>query len=566
MHDLVIRGGCLVDGSGGERRAGDVAVDAGRLVSVGGRAGPGRREIDARDRLVLPGFVDLHTHYDGQVCWDADLSPSSWHGVTTVVMGNCGVGVAPVRAGDEDELVGLVEGVEDVPGEVLRDGIDWRWGGFPDYLDALEARRYALDVATQVAHGPVRRFVMGDRGTRNEPATADDVARMAEIVREGLLAGALGFSTSRTRRHRTRDGGTIPGYAADDDELQGIAAAIARAGHGVVELVSDLDPFDEEWARLRRVAETGVPLSITLQQRAAEPDRWRRLLEAIEATAAEGVPVAGQVACRPTGLLLGLQAKLHPFASLPDYRALADRPLAERVAALRRPELRERLLADAGSGGFDFARVFPLGDPPDYEPPPEASLAAEAARRGVSPAELAYDRLLERDGHAFLYLPLFNYGEGDLEVARRLMTHPNTLNGLSDGGAHVGMICDASFPTFLLTHWARDRTRGERIPLEQVVRSQTLDTARWLGLDDRGVLAPGARADVLVVDHDRLTLRAPEMRYDLPGGVRRMVQRAEGYVATVVAGEVTREHDEPTGARPGRLVRGPRAGPGRAFA
>ncbi len=570
MHDLVIRGGTIVDGTGSPPRVGDVAVDGAHIAAVGGAASAGRREIDARGLLVAPGWVDIHTHYDGQATWDPYLTPSSWHGVTTVVMGNCGVGFAPARPARHDWLIGLMEGVEDIPGTALAEGIRWSWERFPEYLDALAAMPRVVDVGTQVPHGAVRAYVMGQRGAKNEPATADDIASMAAIVRDGISAGALGFTTSRTLLHRAIDGEPVPGTFAAPDELLGIGQALGDAGHGVLELASDLMPEEPELAWMERVsAATGRPITFACLQNDADPDQWRRLLDATDRAAARGAHLVPQVAARPTSLLLGLQGTLHPFVGHATYRALAHLPLAERVARLRDPETRRRMLAEQVA--FDnpvlaflataFHKLFPLGDPPDYEPPAEASVAAVARRRGVSPEEVAYDLLLERDGHELLYLPFLNYSAFDFEPIREMLLHPRTVVGLADGGAHCGVICDASTPTFLLTHWARDRHRGERLPLEHLVRRQTHDTAALYGLRDRGVLAPGMKADVNLIDLDALALAAPEMVFDLPAQGRRLVQRARGYRATIVSGRVVAEDDEATGTLPGRLIRGPQPAP-----
>jgi N-acyl-D-amino-acid deacylase len=571
MHDVVIRGATIADGTGGPLREGDVGIDAERIAAVGGTAARGRQEIDARGLLVAPGWVDIHTHYDGQATWDPYLTPSSWHGVTTVVMGNCGVGFAPARPDRHAWLIGLMEGVEDIPGTALAEGIRWAWEDFPQYLDALASMPRAVDVATQVPHGAVRAYVMGERGAKNEPATADDIAAMAAIVRDGVAAGALGFTTSRTLLHRAIDGEPVPGTFAAPAELLGIGRALAAAGRGVLELASDLMPEEPELEWMERVsAATGRPITFALLQNDADPEQWRRLLAAAERAAARGAHLVPQVAARPTSLLLGLQGTLHPFVAHATYREVAHLPLAERVHRLRDPETKRRMLAEQVS--FDrpilaflataFHKLFPLGDPPDYEPPAETSIAAVARRRGVTPQEVAYDLLLEADGRALLYLPFLNYSGFDFEPIREMLQHPRTVLGLADGGAHCGVICDASTPTFLLTHWARDRRRGERLPLEYLVRRQSRDTAVLYGLQDRGVLAPGMKADVNVIDLDALALAAPEMVFDLPAHGRRLVQRARGYRATIVSGAVVAQDGEATGALPGRLVRGPQADPG----
>jgi N-acyl-D-amino-acid deacylase len=569
MHDLVIRGGLVVDGSGSTPREGDVAIDGERIAAVGADAGPARREIDARGKVVAPGWVDIHTHYDGQATWDPYMTPSSWHGVTTVVMGNCGVGFAPARPDRHQWLIGLMEGVEDIPGSALAEGITWEWQSFPEYLDALERTPRVLDVGAQVPHGAVRAYVMGERGARNEPATAEDVAAMAAIVKDGVAAGALGFSSSRTLLHRAIDGECVPGTFAAADEMLGIGRVLGELGQGVLEVASDLMPEDPELAWMETLArETGRPVTFACLQNDADPSQWRRLLAAAEAAAARGGRITPQIAARPTSVLMGLQSSIHPFVLHQGYQAIAHLPLDERVRQLRDPAVRERILAEKIQAPTPliayivqaFHKLFPLGDPPDYEPGPERSVKAMAAREGRSPESVAYDLLLEGDGKGFLYFPFLNYSDGDFDAIHTMLAHPLAVVGLGDGGAHCGVICDASTPTYLLTHWVRDRSRGPRVPIELVVARQTRETARLYGLDDRGQLAPGLLADVNVIDLDALTLAAPEMVYDLPANGRRLVQRVRGYAATVKRGVVTYENGEATGALPGRLVRGPQAG------
>jgi N-acyl-D-aspartate/D-glutamate deacylase len=565
MHDLVIRGGALVDGTGAPARDGDVAVDGERITAVGGTAGPGRREVDARGYLVTPGWVDIHTHYDGQAMWDPYLTPSCWHGVTTVVMGNCGVGFAPARPDRHEWLIGLMEGVEDIPGATLAAGMPFTWESFPEYLDALGARPRALDVAAQVTHGAVRAYVMGDRGARNEPATSADIAAMAALVREGVAAGALGFSTSRTVLHRAVDGEPVPGTYAAEDEVLGIGRVLGELGRGVFELASDLRPEEAELGWMERLAvETKRPVTFACLQNDLDPEQWRRLLAAGERAAARGARLAPQIAARPTSLLFGLQSSAHPFIGHPAYQAVAHLPIDERVRALRDPALRRRILDEpveftnpiAAFIASAFHKLFPLGDPPDYEPAPEQSVAAIAAREGRRPEEVAYDLLLEQEGRALLYFPLLNYSNGDFEPIREMLEHPVAVLGLGDGGAHCGLICDAGTPTFMLSHWVRDRRRGARLPLEYAVRRQTRDTAALYDLDDRGILAPGLLADVNVIDLDALALHPPAMVFDLPAGGRRLIQKATGYRTTVKSGAVIFEGGEPTGALPGRLIRG----------
>jgi len=565
MHDLVIRGGTIVDGTGSSARTGDVAIDGERIASVGGKAGPGRREIDAAGLLVTPGWVDIHTHYDGQATWDPYLTPSSWHGVTTLVMGNCGVGFAPAKPDRHDWLIGLMEGVEDIPGTALAEGIEWQWESFPEYLDALERMPRALDIGAQVPHGAVRAYVMGERGAKNEPATADDIVAMAAIVRDGIRAGALGFTTSRTLLHRAVDGEPVPGTFAAEDELAGIGRVLGELGCGVLEMASDLMPEDGELAWMGRVsASTGRPITFALLQNDIDRDQWRRLLEASERANASGARLVPQVSARPTGVLVGLESKAHPFIDRESYRAIAHLPLAERVARMRDPELRRRILGETATPtqpiswlvARSFHKLFRLGDPPDYEPAADDSVAAVAVREHRNPEEVIYDILLERDGREFLYLPVLNYADFDFEPIREMLVHPQAILGLSDGGAHCGLICDAGTPTLLLTHWVRDRRRGARLPLEAMVQMQTQRTAALYGLCDRGTLAPGMKADVNLIDFDHLALSAPEVVFDLPANGRRLVQKATGYRATVKSGTVIFAEGEPTGALPGRLLRG----------
>jgi N-acyl-D-aspartate/D-glutamate deacylase len=570
MHDLVIRNGKIVDGTGATAFPGDVAIDGGKISSVGAKAGAARREIDADGMLVTPGFVDIHTHYDGQVTWDPYVTPSSWHGVTTLVMGNCGVGFAPVRPGKHEFLIGLMEGVEDIPGAALAEGIKWRWESFPEYMDAVAAMPRVLDVGAQVPHGAVRAYVMGERGAHNEEATADDIRGMAAVVREGLRAGALGFSTSRTMLHRAKNKEVVPGTYASEAELLGIGRVLGEVGHGVFEMASDMAGPDAtmEWM-IKLSSATRLPITFAMAQVDFNPDGWRVMLDRVRGYNAGGAHLAPQISPRPTGMLMGLESSLHPFITHPTYhRELANLPLAERVARMRDPELRARMIAEEPGTHervtrylvTNFSRYFPLGDPPDYEPAKEASVAARAAREGRSPVEVTYDLMLERDGRELLYMPFSNYAAYNLDAVREMMMDPVTMFGLSDGGAHCGLICDASMPTYLLTHWVRDRSRGERLPVEFVVKRQTQDTARLYGLNDRGTLEAGMKADVNVIDLDSMLLHAPKMVFDLPAGGRRLIQRAEGYRHTVVSGEVTFENGEPTGAMPGKLIRGPQAG------
>jgi N-acyl-D-aspartate/D-glutamate deacylase len=566
-YDLVVRGGVLFDGDGGPGFEGDLAVKDGRIAAIGQVAGRGAEEIDARGLIVTPGFVDIHTHYDGQATWDHHMQPSAWHGVTTVVMGNCGVGFAPCEANDHDRLVRLMEGVEDIPFPVLTEGLPWTWKSYPQYLDALAARRFDVDIGSQLPHAALRVFVMGQRGVDREPATADDIAAMSDLAKTAMEAGALGFSTSRTLNHRTSDGQPTPTLTAGEDELTGIALGLSAAGRGVIQVVSDFTDPMEEFAMLRRIAErSGRPLSFTLAQGGRDPGGYRRLLGALEAAVDAGLPMKAQVAARAVGVLLGLELTANPFSRHPLYRDIALLPLAERVARLRDPRVRAGLFADPpeASGRAlinDWARMHLLGEQPDYEPEARDTVAAVAATRGLPPQAVALDHMLENNGRGMLYAPFLNYAEGSLDAVREMIVHRDSVPGLSDGGAHVGMICDGSFPTSMLTHWTRDRRRGAKIPLEAVVRMQTRDTARTVGLLDRGRLAVGYRADINVIDYEGLTLHAPEVAYDLPAGGRRLIQRASGYKATILAGEVTYRDGAATGALPGRLLRGAQASP-----
>lgn len=574
MHDLVIRGGKVVDGSGAPARITDVAISGDRIVAVGENLGAAHKEIDAKGMLVTPGWVDIHTHYDGQVTWDPHLSPSGWNGVTTLVMGNCGVGFAPVHPGEEGFLIELMEGVEDIPGTALAEGIDWTWESFPEYLDAVEKMPRSVDVAAQVPHGAVRAYVMGERGVKNEKATPDDVEKMALLVKEGLEAGALGFSTSRTILHRAKGGDVVPGTYANDEEVLGIGRVLGEVGHGVFEVASDLAPEGDELAWMKTLGrETGRPIAFACLQSPADPDQWKRLLAEVDADAAEGGCLRPQVAQRPAGLLLGWESSVNPFMFSPEWAPIAEMPVVERREHLAKPEVRRKLIdsqldltgnplpgpALLMANGFHM--MFPLGDPPDYEPAPEKSVAAMAKREGREPREIVYDIMMENDGRGFVYLPLIGYANGDLEAIRTMMEHPKTVFGLSDGGAHCGLICDASMPTFLLTHWVRDRERGEKLPLETVVENQTRRTAELYGMEDRGVLAAGMKADVNIIDLEALSIHSPEMVYDLPAGGRRLIQKIDGYRYTVQSGEVTYEDGVPTGALPGKLVRGPQPAP-----
>jgi len=575
MHDLIIRGGTVVDGTGSSARAADVAVDDGRVTEVGDLdTAKARRTIDADGLMVTPGWVDIHCHYDGQATWDDVLAPSSWHGVTTVVVGNCGVGFAPARPDRHDWLIGLMEGVEDIPGTALAEGIRWEWETFPEYLDALSSRRWTVDVGTQVPHGAVRAYVMGDRGARNEAATHDEIQAMRQIVREAIAAGALGFSTSRTIAHTAIDGEPVPGTFAAEDELFGIGAALADAGTGVFELApagaagEDVIQPAKEVAWMRRLsAAIDRPVTFALIQVDDAPDLWRTLMDESLDAVAEGAELWPQVAGRPTGLLSGHFTTYSLFDMVPAYQDLKSRGLGEGelIEALRDPRIRESIVSwtppdDEAAERMDraYGRTYVLGLPPDYEPGPERSLASLAVRTGTTPLEAAYDAMLDDDGRALLYVPILNYSDGDLDPVREMLLHPRAALGLADGGAHCGVICDASMPTFMLTHWTRDRRRGDLLPIEWVVKKQTHDTARLYGLGDRGTIEPGMLADLNLIDYEQLQLGNPTVAADLPAGGHRLLQRATGYSATIKSGVATFENGADTGERPGRLVRGAR--------
>ncbi|MDE0389670.1 MAG: amidohydrolase family protein [Rhodospirillales bacterium] len=567
-YALVIRGGTVVDGSGGEPRDADVGIADGRVAAVGPNLAAGDEEIDARGKIVTPGFIDPHTHYDAQATWSSQITPSSWNGVTTAMMGNCGVGFAPCRPDQRDTLVEFMEGVEDIPGAVLDEGLPWTWQSFEQFMDALDARPYDLDIAAQVPHSPVRVFVMGQRGVEREPATPEDNAAMAELAAAGIRAGALGFSTSRTLNHKTLDGRPIPTLTAAEDELTAIGLAMGSVGAGWLQVISDFVDLDEEFAMLRRVVERcRRPLAITILQVDRAPDGWRRILDHIAAANRDGLPIIGQTLTRATGVLLGFEISINPFSGRPSWEAIAHLPLAEKLKTLRQPAFRARLFAEECANASlarrvsSWDRLYPLGTPPNYEPSDEQSVAAIAAREGKTPEDVAYDYLLERDGKAMLYRPVSNYSEGSLDAVGEMLRHPNTLVSLGDGGAHVGMLCDASAFSYMLIHWVRDRAVGERMSLPWAVRRMTRDNALALGLEDRGLLQPGYKADLNVIDYDKLTLHCPEPVYDLPAGGRRLIQRAEGYVATVVSGAPVYRDGEATGALPGRLLRGPQPGP-----
>jgi N-acyl-D-aspartate/D-glutamate deacylase len=565
--DLVIRGGTVADGTGTGTREADVAVKDGKIAAVGKVFGTGTEEIAAKGLLVTPGFVDIHTHYDGQATWDSYLQPSSWHGVTTAVMGNCGVGFAPVKVEDRQRLIELMEGVEDIPGAALDEGLNWSWESFGQYLDALAAKPRDMDLGAQLPHGALRVFVMGERAAKLEEATADEVARMRVLTAEAMRDGALGFSTSRTLNHRTVKGDPTPSLRASEAELLGIALGMKDAGSGVIEFISDFNtpsPESEFEMLDRLLSASGRPFSVSLAQAHRRPDGWRRLLGLVEGLVAKGHSAKAQVAPRPIGVLQGLQASRTPFSMCPAYKAIANKTVAERLATLRDPSFRAKLLAEAreplrsdmAARLTDYDRMFPLGDPPDYEPPQESSLGARARREDRDPREVVYDYLIEGEGRNFIFAPFANYAAYNLDCCSEMMQSPHTLIGLGDGGAHVGLISDGSFPTSLLAHWGRDRKHG-RLDVSWLVKRHTMDNAKAVGLNDRGLLKPGYKADMNVIDFDKLGVEAPVMKWDLPAGGKRLLQKARGYRATIVSGAVTYRDGEATGALPGRLVRGP---------
>jgi len=569
--DLVVRNGSIADGTGATLREGDVAVRDGRIVAVGEGLGSGAEEIDARGKLVAPGFVDIHTHYDGQATWDARLNPSSWHGVTTIVMGNCGVGFAPVRASDHSRLIELMEGVEDIPGAALHEGLKWNWESFGDYLDAIDRVPHDVDIGTQLPHGALRVYVMGERGAALEAATDGDIAEMRRLSADAMRAGALGFSTSRTLNHKTVKGDPTPSLRATEAELTGIVLGLKDAGSGVIEMISDFNQPDlpTEFGMIRRLVEaSGRPLSLSLAQGHSYADGWRRILKLIEESAAGGLPIKAQVAPRPIGVLLGLQGSVNPFLTYAAFQDIKNKPLADKVKAMRDPSFRARILSEAAErekaqaqrGIMAFDRMFPLGDPPNYEPAKETSIAAVAARSNRSAADIAYDLLLEDEGRAFLFSPFANYANYNLDHCAEMIAHKDCVMGLGDGGAHVGTISDASYATYLLAHWGRDRAKG-RFDIGYLVKRQTADTARAVGLYDRGIIAPGMKGDLNVIDMDKLAVKAPTMAYDLPAGGKRLLQGAAGYEATIVSGEVVYRNGEATRALPGKLIRGPQAAP-----
>jgi N-acyl-D-amino-acid deacylase len=569
-HDVVIRNGTIVDGLGGEPYPGDIAVTNGFIVAVGAIDEHGAREIDATGMIVTPGFVDLHTHYDGQAIWSERMSPSSSHGVTTALMGNCGVGFAPCRPSDHEVLVDVMAGVEDIPGVVMTDGLPWDWETFPQYLDALDSRRRDIDVAAYLPHSPLRVYVMGRRGADREPATAEDLALMRKLAAEAIEVGALGVSSSRFAFHKTGSGAPIPSYDASSDEITAIASGVADAGGGLLQFIPDIPAGGYERV-LEQVFEAatgaGLPVTFTLTTGNSGEPIWPGAIELIERFNASGGDITAQVFARPIGLVIGLELTANPFVLYPSYQKIAHLPLPERVAQMRRPEVRAAILADTPGEGHPFMYfaqswewMFPMAEPADYEPSADCSILARATARGVSPMDEAYDRLLDDDGRAMMLVALANFENNSLDTVGQLIRRDDVVLGLGDGGAHYGMICDASYPTFVLAHWARDRAAG-RLSVAEAVRQLTSVPARVAGLADRGRIAVGYKADLNVIDHDRLTLHRPVIAHDLPAGGRRLDQTADGYVATLVSGEVIAENGVPTSARPGKLIRGRRPAP-----
>jgi N-acyl-D-aspartate/D-glutamate deacylase len=570
-YDLVIRGGNVADGRGGPLFEADVAVSDGKIAEVGAVSDTGREEIDAKGLMVTPGFVDIHSHYDGQAIWDDRLLSSGWHGVTTTVMGNCGVGFAPVRVEDRDLLVELMEGVEAIPAEVLREGLTWDWNSFPDFLDALERRPHDMDVCAYLPHSALRVFVMGERAVKLETATDDDIAEMRRLAREAIKAGAIGFSTSKSFNHRTVAGELIPSLGADSKELEGIAIGLKEEGRGVLQIILNLSP-DLRQGELEiirgMVQESGRPLSLTVLQRNRDPDGWREVMDMLDGAVADGLPMYAQITPRPLGTLFGLDMGRHPFCFHPSYKAIADQSLEDRVAAMRDPAMREKLLAeepetdipDAARRVQNFDYMFPFRDPPNYAPRREDCINAIAEAEGRSPMEVAYDLMLEDYGHSMLFSPNSGMANYNFDACYELLHNPNTVVGVADGGAHVAHISDTSFPTFLLSYWGRDRPEGA-LDVGKMVARLTTSPAEMVGLLDRGVIAPGFKADINVIDFDRLQVDRPYMVHDLPMGSKRLLQKAHGYVATIVAGETVYREGEATGALPGTLVRGAQPAP-----
>ena len=565
MYDLIIKNGTVYDGTGEKPFFADVAIKGNKIVAIGELEESSKEVIDAKGKIVAPGFVDIHTHYDGQVTWDPYLRPSTYHGVTTVVMGNCGVGFSPCKPEERDWLISLMEGVEDIPGTALHEGINWQWESFPEYLDTLEDKPLAIDVGTQIPHGAVRAYVMGQRGIDREEASQEEIEQMSQIVKEAIEAGAFGFSTSRTEKHKDSSGALTPSITAHKNELVSIAKSLGEIKSGVLQGISDFYDFETEFNIFKEMSESsGRPISITVEQMDQRPDWWHQLLDGIEEAQGEGINMYGQVPPRATGINMGLTATLNPFTFYPSFYELSKQSLEEKVATMKDPAFKEKLLSEdpvsIGNPLVDeitqsFNKMFRLGEPANYEPEPDASFEAIAKKQNISPQEVAYDCLLEKEGKALIYHPLFNYLPGNLDYVERMLNHPYSISGLGDAGAHCGAISDASFPTTLIQHWGRDRKRGKKIPLEKLISMQTLETSRLLGITDRGVLKEGYKADINVIDFENLTLHEPEVLHDLPAGGRRLVQRASGYEYTIVSGQIAFKDGESTGVLNGRLIR-----------
>ena len=565
MYDLVIRNGTIYDGKGGKPYLADLAVTGKIIAKIGVVKETGTKEIDAKGKIVTPGFVDIHTHYDGQVTWDPYLRPSTYHGVTTVVMGNCGVGFSPCKPEKRDWLISLMEGVEDIPGTALHEGIDWEWETFPEYLDTLEKKPLAIDVGTQIPHGAVRVFVMGERGISQERASEEEINQMGKIVKEAIQAGAFGFSTSRTEKHRDSSGALTPSITAHKDELVKISEAIGELDKGVLQGISDFYDFQSEFNIFKEMSSaSGRPISITVEQQDARPEWWLQLLDGIKEAQDHGIKMYGQVPPRATGILMGLTASLNPFILYPSFFEIAGLPLDQKVDIMRDLEFKKKVLLEKpvsiGNPLVDeiitsFNKMFRLGEPANYEPHPDSSILSESKKLNLTPQEIAYDMLLEKDGRALIYHPLFNYEFGNLDHVETMLKHPYTISGLGDAGAHCGAISDASFPTTLIQHWGRDRDRGEKFPLESLIKMQTFDTSQLLGINDRGLLVEGLKADINIIDFDNLSIHEPEIVNDLPAGGRRLVQKASGYSYTIVSGEVAFKDGEATGKLNGQLIR-----------
>jgi N-acyl-D-aspartate/D-glutamate deacylase len=565
MYDLIIRNGTIYDGKGGKPYLADLAISGKTIAKIGDIEESGSEEIDAKGKIVTPGFVDIHTHYDGQVTWDPYLRPSTYHGVTTVVMGNCGVGFSPCKPEKRDWLIGLMEGVEDIPGTALHEGINWEWETFPEYLDTLEKKPLAIDVGTQIPHGAVRAFVMGERGITQERASEEEIMEMGKIVKEAIEAGAFGFSTSRTEKHRDSSGSLTPSITAHKDELVKISKAVGELNKGVLQGISDFYDFQSEFDIFKEMSSaSGRPISITVEQQDARPEWWLQLLDGIKEAQDNGIKMYGQVPPRATGILMGLTASLNPFTLYPSFLEISDLSLDQKVKLMKDPDFKKKILSEEpvsiGNPLLDeiitsFNKMFRLGEPANYEPDPESSVLSESKRLNLTPQEIAYDMLLEKEGRALIYHPLFNYEFGNLDHVETMLKHPYTIAGLGDAGAHCGAISDASFPTTLIQHWGRDRNRGQKFSLEALIKMQTYDTSQLLGIKDRGVLVEGLKADINVIDFDNLTIHEPEIVNDLPAGGRRLVQKASGYSYTIVSGEVAFKDGEATGKLNGQLIR-----------